>query len=251
MAGHPHHHHHHNPLPLRTAAHSGPLCCQASWCKTGVGGREWWMIGTGRQRSWGDRRERKAARQSKTPPSDSHQRSMWIHLLNGCLMMSIPDCVLGARQALHSARELQLCVEECGWYAWESALLWEREGDRQKGMGVHPGKRPCQEWGPVFECCCIRFKLCQYNLANQHEVWSGANNLEITLFITSKLPDLIEILVWPIFGSGIPQSHFLGLLLVKTKSVHQLYNKLCANVSPPQDSLLTHLTGKVANLLFM
>lgn len=81
--------HHHHPLSLRSAAHSGPLCCQAGWCKTAtLGGRERSMTGPGGENVV--RVGEKDGEPSQNPASDSQQRWMWIHSLNGCLMISRP-----------------------------------------------------------------------------------------------------------------------------------------------------------------
>lgn len=100
--------------------------------------------GTGRQGSWEGGRERKAVRQSKTPPSDSQQRSMWIHLLNGCLMISRPRlCVGRSAGSPLSQRITALCGGVLLICLRVRLVMGERA--RQKGMGVHPGKRLCQE----------------------------------------------------------------------------------------------------------
>lgn len=156
MAGH---HHHHHPLPLRTAAHSGPLCCQASWCKTaGVGGRECWMMrpegrGVGRVGERERERARKAVRQSKAPHSDSQQRSMWLHLLNG-LMISRPRlCVLGTLRA----------QPENHRFVWRRAADMPKSpscygrGSGTERNGSSPRKKGCVK----KEQFSIQFKLCQ------------------------------------------------------------------------------------------
>lgn len=99
--------HNHHPLPLTMPALSGALCCQASWSKTAtVGGREWWKLE-------GVEGEREGGRGIFGLPAFlsaySQQKLMWIHLLNGCPMISGPRLVFCSPYSLLSQRITALC----------------------------------------------------------------------------------------------------------------------------------------------
>lgn len=110
---------------------------------------------TRRQGSWesGRERARKAVRQSKAPHSDSQQRSMWLHLLNG-LMISRPRlCVLGTLRA----------QPENHRFVWRRAADMPKSpscygrGSGTERNGSSPRKKGCVK----KEQFSIQFKLCQ------------------------------------------------------------------------------------------
>lgn len=124
---------HHYPLPLRTPALSGALCCQASCYKTAtVGGRE---CG-----SWKDERERERGRQAgqQLPLfTYSQQKLMWIHLLNGRPMISRPRLVLCSPNSPLSQRIGALCAdlpENLPCYGSEVETIRDGSSPRKKAL---------------------------------------------------------------------------------------------------------------------
>lgn len=158
----------------------------------GTGG--WWDWQAGKLWGWEKKKESDRERERKrekggeadqNSPLQIHSRgSMWIHLLNGCLMISRPRLSVGhSAGSLHSQRIAALCGEAAD--VPESPPCYGWEGDTERN-GSSPWTQSAVS--RMKRLSVNVFLNCQRNnLANRHEVLrSGAKDSESFFLIISR-----------------------------------------------------------------